>query len=213
MAGRPPLHRAWRKARAKPGRGCAQPPMSLLPLVSRLGQSMASGCPSLRRADIGQRTPICAQIVYNHEAIGYAAVCAIEYRVRERIGVGCPVSELRPTIPTIGGQRQCRHCAATRVGKIYTALLSAILDHRLPPGARLPEDELGSLYGVSRTVVRAALQALAHERSSRSSRTAAPRSPSRRRRKPATSSRRAPSSSRASPRGPPDSPRPTTSRA
>jgi DNA-binding GntR family transcriptional regulator len=60
-----------------------------------------------------------------------------------------------------GGAGNLRSPKATRV---YNALLSAILDHRLPPGTRLPEDELGSLYGVSRTVVRAALQALAHER-------------------------------------------------
>ena len=44
------------------------------------------------------------------------------------------------------------------------ALLAAILDHRLPPGTRLPEDEIGALFGASRTIVRAALQALAHER-------------------------------------------------
>jgi DNA-binding GntR family transcriptional regulator len=51
-----------------------------------------------------------------------------------------------------------------KAARIHSALLAAILDHRLPPGARLPEDELGAIYGVSRTIVRAALQALAHER-------------------------------------------------
>ncbi len=50
-----------------------------------------------------------------------------------------------------------------RAGRIYSALLWAILDHRLPPGTRLPEDELGAVFGVSRTIVRAALQGLAHE--------------------------------------------------
>lgn len=53
---------------------------------------------------------------------------------------------------------------STRAARIHAALLAAILDHRLPPGARLPEDELGAIYGVSRTIVRSALQALAHER-------------------------------------------------
>lgn len=38
----------------------------------------------------------------------------------------------------------------------------AILDHRLPPGVKLTEDELASIYGVGRTVVRTALQGLAH---------------------------------------------------
>jgi DNA-binding GntR family transcriptional regulator len=51
-----------------------------------------------------------------------------------------------------------------RAGKVYEALLGAILDHRLAPGTRLTEDEVGALFGASRTIVRAALQALAHER-------------------------------------------------
>lgn len=41
-------------------------------------------------------------------------------------------------------------------------LQTAILEHRLKPGAKLSEDEVGEVYGVSRTVVRTALQALAH---------------------------------------------------
>jgi DNA-binding GntR family transcriptional regulator len=40
----------------------------------------------------------------------------------------------------------------------------AIHEHRLIPGSKLGEDEIGEVYGVSRTVVRAALQALAHRR-------------------------------------------------
>jgi DNA-binding GntR family transcriptional regulator len=50
-----------------------------------------------------------------------------------------------------------------RSARIYAALLAAILDHRLAPGTRLPEDEVGALFGASRTIVRAALQALAHD--------------------------------------------------
>ena len=53
---------------------------------------------------------------------------------------------------------------SARVGKVYAALFAAIVDHRLIPGTRLPEDEIGTLFGASRTIVRAALQALAHER-------------------------------------------------
>ncbi len=51
-----------------------------------------------------------------------------------------------------------------RARAVYSGLLKAILDHRLPPGTRLPEDEIGAAFGASRTIVRAALQALAHER-------------------------------------------------
>lgn len=46
--------------------------------------------------------------------------------------------------------------------QIAEALERAIVEHRLPPGAKLPEDEIGDLYGVGRTVVRGALQRLAH---------------------------------------------------
>jgi len=41
-------------------------------------------------------------------------------------------------------------------------LQAAILEHKLAPGVKLSEDEVGEIYGASRTVVRAALQALAH---------------------------------------------------
>lgn len=42
-------------------------------------------------------------------------------------------------------------------------LALAIHEHRLHPGTKLSEDEVGEIFGVSRTVVRAALQQLAHE--------------------------------------------------
>ena len=47
---------------------------------------------------------------------------------------------------------------------IATDLALAIHEHRLSPGAKLSEDEVGEIFGVSRTVVRAALQRLAHDR-------------------------------------------------
>jgi DNA-binding GntR family transcriptional regulator len=43
-------------------------------------------------------------------------------------------------------------------------LLEAIVGQKLRPGTRLVEDDIGGLFGVSRTLVRSALQALAHER-------------------------------------------------
>ncbi|MBU0644534.1 MAG: GntR family transcriptional regulator [Alphaproteobacteria bacterium] len=49
-------------------------------------------------------------------------------------------------------------------GKVADSLATAIHEHRLSPGMKLNEDEVGEIYGVSRTVVRAALQQLAHER-------------------------------------------------
>ncbi|WP_281245319.1 GntR family transcriptional regulator [Celeribacter neptunius] len=47
--------------------------------------------------------------------------------------------------------------------KVANSLAMAIHEHRLAPGMKLSEDEVGEIYGVSRTVVRAALQHLAHE--------------------------------------------------
>jgi len=49
-----------------------------------------------------------------------------------------------------------------RALEICLKLQAAILEHRLAPGLKLSEDEVGEIYGVSRTVVRAALHALAH---------------------------------------------------
>ena len=49
-----------------------------------------------------------------------------------------------------------------RALEICLKLQTAILQHKLTPGLKLSEDEVGEIYGVSRTVVRAALQALAH---------------------------------------------------
>src|SRR5690349_1800093 len=57
--------------------------------------------------------------------------------------------------------------APRRWPQVYDALKDAILSHRLAPGTKLPEDELATIYGVGRSVIRAALQALAHDRLAR----------------------------------------------
>ena len=48
--------------------------------------------------------------------------------------------------------------------KVAADLASAIHEHRLAPGSKLNEDDVGAIYGVSRTVARAALQTLAHQK-------------------------------------------------
>lgn len=45
---------------------------------------------------------------------------------------------------------------------VFVGVERAIHEHRLPPGTRLAEAELCEIYGVSRTIVRAGLQALTH---------------------------------------------------
>lgn len=51
----------------------------------------------------------------------------------------------------------------SRADVIRDALHDAIVDRRLAPGTKLVEDEVGATFGASRTVVRAALQALAFD--------------------------------------------------
>jgi DNA-binding GntR family transcriptional regulator len=50
-----------------------------------------------------------------------------------------------------------------RAQSIRDALRDAVVDRRLAPGAKLSESEVGSLFDVSRTVVRSVLQMLAYE--------------------------------------------------
>lgn len=51
----------------------------------------------------------------------------------------------------------------SKVNLVYRGLKRAIIDQALPPGAKLPEDAIGERFGVSRTIVRAALGRLAAE--------------------------------------------------
>src|ERR1700760_1463896 len=52
---------------------------------------------------------------------------------------------------------------STRVDFACKALRQAIIEQALPPGTKLPEDELGARFGMSRTLVRAALAQLQSE--------------------------------------------------
>jgi DNA-binding GntR family transcriptional regulator len=49
------------------------------------------------------------------------------------------------------------------VEEIADRILTAIWEHRLPPGTKLVEEKLGGVFGVSRTKVRLAFGKLAHE--------------------------------------------------
>ena len=46
---------------------------------------------------------------------------------------------------------------------MYERMISAVLDHRLPPGTKLVEDKLATAFGVSRTRIRPVLVRLANE--------------------------------------------------
>lgn len=63
----------------------------------------------------------------------------------------------KPDIATIDAAHR-----PARVQTVADAVSLAIHEHRLAPGTKLGEDDLAEIYGVSRTIVRAALQSLAH---------------------------------------------------
>lgn len=71
------------------------------------------------------------------------------------------------TMDLLGPKTQDGDKPAMRWFPVYAGLRDAIVSHRLAPGTKLPEDELASIYSVSRAVIRAALQALAHDRLAR----------------------------------------------
>ncbi len=55
------------------------------------------------------------------------------------------------------------HSGVTSDDSIYDKLLSAIFEHRLPPGTKLGEDRLAAIFGVSRARIRRVLPRLAHD--------------------------------------------------
>lgn len=67
---------------------------------------------------------------------------------------------------TAMGRRRTRRRGrgAQRDDAIYRAISEAIVEHRLAPGDRLPEDALAEAFDVSRTGIRKVLQRLALER-------------------------------------------------
>jgi DNA-binding GntR family transcriptional regulator len=66
--------------------------------------------------------------------------------------------------PPIGRSERFRMSKkSTRVDFACRALRQAIIEQALPPGTKLPEDELGARFGMSRTLVRAVLAHLQSE--------------------------------------------------
>ena len=68
--------------------------------------------------------------------------------------------ETKKELPSPGG---ATIAGGSRAAQLYQSVLEAVVEHRLPPGAKLTEEQLGAVFGVSRTIVRSALQALAHD--------------------------------------------------
>lgn len=63
-----------------------------------------------------------------------------------------------------GGRPQLRAVAGNAVEqRIYDAVFDSVMSQRLPPGTKLPESSLCTLFGATRSVVRKVLQRLAHD--------------------------------------------------
>jgi DNA-binding GntR family transcriptional regulator len=60
--------------------------------------------------------------------------------------------------------RSARAAVVVPLATAYSRIWAAIVDHRLPPGTRLIEDQLCKVFGIGRTRIRQVLQRLAHER-------------------------------------------------
>jgi DNA-binding GntR family transcriptional regulator len=56
-----------------------------------------------------------------------------------------------------------RASARADANTIYERIFVAIIEHRLPPGAKLGEDRLAGIFGVSRARIRQVIARLAHE--------------------------------------------------
>ena len=69
----------------------------------------------------------------------------------------------RPVKPGVRRVAASTPASPAGVEAIYDRLLTAIHERRLAPGVQLVEEKLGSIFGVSRTLIRQAIARLAHD--------------------------------------------------
>lgn len=69
---------------------------------------------------------------------------------------------LDTTTPQVGTPSPSKP-ALPSVDVIHQRVLTAIVEHRLPPGTKLGEERLAKVFGVSRTQIRQVLERLAHD--------------------------------------------------
>lgn len=72
-------------------------------------------------------------------------------------------SAVRADAPARGRTRAAPAARPASIDAIYERVLQAIMEHRLPPGTKLVEEKLASVFSVSRTKIRQVLGRLAHE--------------------------------------------------
>jgi DNA-binding GntR family transcriptional regulator len=73
------------------------------------------------------------------------------------------IDDTEPGSPRPGGALATAAEGDDVESRIYRSVFDSVMSQRLPPGTKLPEKQLCSLFGVSRSVVRKVLQRLAHD--------------------------------------------------
>jgi len=66
-------------------------------------------------------------------------------------------------LPATKAARATPRGALPSVDTIHQRVLTAIVEHRLPPGTKLGEERLAKVFGVSRTQIRQVLERLSHD--------------------------------------------------
>jgi DNA-binding GntR family transcriptional regulator len=90
-------------------------------------------------------------------------ICLAARMTRARIVYDQGAKAAAWTEPVVGSGGAASNAGPPSDAEIYDHLLTALVEHDLAPGTKLPEDTLAETFGVSRTRIRKILQQLAHE--------------------------------------------------
>ena len=74
-----------------------------------------------------------------------------------------PTAGRRGALPSPAGTPRAAKAVLPSVDAIHQRVLTAIVEHRLPPGTKLGEERLAKVFGVSRTQIRQVLERLSHD--------------------------------------------------
>jgi DNA-binding GntR family transcriptional regulator len=99
----------------------------------------------------------------SRETIGVRRPRGVSFAQRLRYATFALVSWMNSEAASTAALERSGAGKGDRVAAIYRCIFDAVVDQRLPPGAKLTEEQLGAVFDASRTIVRTALQSLAHD--------------------------------------------------